>query len=241
LLWGDDGGGELKLSGGSIIVGDNLDLGGLRGTAPITINMTDGSISVGGKLLAPGSANRAGKVRINLYGGVIDCDEFVHGGSDGGQDETPEDPTFTDDWLLDIEQGTLKIKGDREAAIDANVANDQITAYDGEGKVVVEFTDGNTVVTALPPDPNTATNPIPPNRSTMVDPNVDPCWTSGINAAEHKIFFGTSFEDVNSMTDPCKTKSRGDETYDPNTLELDTTYYWRIDEVNGANTWRGRV
>jgi hypothetical protein len=241
LVWGDNGGGELNLSGGSIIAGDNLDLGGYRGAEPITINMTDGSISVGGKLLAPGSANRAGKVRINLYGGVIDCAEFVHGGSDGGEDETPDDPTFTDDWRLDIEQGTLKIMGDRKAAIDANVANDQITAYDGEGEVVVELIDGNTVVTALPPDPNTATNPIPPNRSKMQDPNVDLGWTAGINAAQHKIFFGTSFEDVNGMTDPCDTKDPGQETYDPNTLELETTYYWRIDEVNGPNTWRGRV
>jgi hypothetical protein len=235
LMWGDQGGGELNLSGGSLIVGDNLDLGGLRGgTEPITINMTDGSISVGGKLLAPGSASRAGKVRINLHGGVIDCDEFVHGGSDGGQDEAPPDPTFTDDWRLDIEQGTLKIRGDRKAAIDANVANDQITAYDGEGTVVVELIDGNTVVTASPPDPNRALNPYPPKGSTMVDPNVVLSWTPGASATEHLVFFGTTFQDVNTMTDPCATRPLGNETYYPGPLELETTYYWRVDANNGG-------
>ncbi|MHC4658267.1 MAG: LamG domain-containing protein [Planctomycetota bacterium] len=240
LLWGDNGGGELNLSGGSLIVGDNLDLGGYRGAAPITINMTDGSISVGGKLLAPGSANRAGVVRINLYGGVIDCDEFVHGGSDGGEDEPPDDPTFTDDWRLDIEQGTLIIDGNVVPQIDANVAAGQITAYDGDGTVNVELVDGNTVVTASPPDPNLALNPYPPHGSTMVDPNVVLSWTPGASATEHLVFFGTTFQDVNTMTDPCATRPLGNETYYPGPLELLTTYYWRVDANNGG-LWRGKV
>ena len=236
IMWGDNGGGSLTMSGGSILC-DYLGLGGDRGSAPITIDMNEpgGLITVREAFYFPSNGSRAGAVRTNLRAGVIACKEFVHGG------QNPENPTWTDDWRVDIEQGMLKINGDKTTAIDANVANGQITAYDGEGTVVVEFIDGNTVVTALPPDPNTATNPIPPNRSEGQDPNVDLGWTSGINAAQHKIFFGTGFDDVNDMTDPCDTKDRGDETYEPNTLELDTTYYWRIDEVNGPRTWRGRV
>ncbi|HUT29891.1 MAG TPA: LamG domain-containing protein, partial [Sedimentisphaerales bacterium] len=66
-------------------------------------------------------------------------------------------------------------------------------------------------------------------------------WRSGDYAVQHKVYFGTSWEDVNSMSDPCATKNPGDENYNPGVLELDTSYYWRIDEVNGPNTWKGPV
>jgi len=38
------------------------------------------------------------------------------------------------------------------------------------------------------------------------------------------------------------TRDLGDESYDPGMLEWDTTYYWRIDEVNNTNPdspWTG--
>ncbi|HUW18658.1 MAG TPA: LamG domain-containing protein [Sedimentisphaerales bacterium] len=60
----------------------------------------------------------------------------------------------------------------------------------------------------------------------------------------HKLYFGTSWEDVNSMTDPCAVRNRGDENYDPGIMELGKKYYWRVDEVNEANDkspWKGRV
>ncbi len=75
--------------------------------------------------------------------------------------------------------------------------------------------------------------------------DTDLTWKPGDYAAEHKVFFGTSWDDVNSMTDPCATKDLGDENYDPcGLLELGKTYYWRVDEVNDAcdpNTWKGKV
>jgi len=230
---GDNGGGEINMSGGIIDVNENMDMGGLRGSAPITINMTGGYIHIKQQFLLPGSASRAGNIWLNLDGGVIDCNEFLHGGSD----QKPG----TKDWKMDITEGTLIINGDVVDVIDGNVALGEITAYDGEGTVVVQLIDGNTVVTALPPDPNTATNPDPANHSVRVEPDVHLTWTAGINAAQHKVFLGTSFEDVNTMTDPCATQNLGNEEYDPGGLELSTTYYWRIDEVNDTTTWRGRI
>ncbi|MCP4453816.1 MAG: DUF4457 domain-containing protein [Planctomycetes bacterium] len=58
-------------------------------------------------------------------------------------------------------------------------------------------------------------------------------WTPGEYAATHNVYFGESFEDVNAGTVP---------TYadlDVNAVALDRlefgqTYYWRVDEVNGA-------
>jgi len=172
---------------------------------------------------------------MNLYGGVFDCSEFHHGAS-----------THTDDWRVDIGgSGELRIHGDVKAAIDANVAAGQITGYDGEGTVVVSFVDGNTVVTALPPVPNTATNPDPPDRGVNIDPNVVLSWTPGKGAVSHDVYLGTDFDDVNSATttDAVYLGTADVNHYPeagPLALQLETTYYWRIDEKN-ASTYKGRV
>jgi hypothetical protein len=72
-----------------------------------------------------------------------------------------------------------------------------------------------------------------------VDPTLR--WTPGCSATSHDVYFGTSWAQVNTMADPCATKSVGDESYNPGTLDYLTWYYWRIDEVDGPNTWRGRI
>jgi hypothetical protein len=240
LSIGDNGGGEINLSGGSLIVDTDIALGDKRGVAPITVNMTDGLIRTG-QLQLPSNKDRAGVVRVNLHGGVLDCDEFVHGSLvDAVWSET-------DDWRLDIEQGTLKIAGDVKTEIDANVAAGQITAYDGDGQVVVALVGPNTVVTALPPDPLTATKPFPTIGSDNVDPNVIMHWTPGTTADTHDVYFGTSFDDVNDGTGGTSMGNQGPNTFDPcgagAPLEYLTTYYWRIDEVEvgGVTTHRGRV
>ncbi|MHC4528915.1 MAG: LamG-like jellyroll fold domain-containing protein, partial [Planctomycetota bacterium] len=236
---GDNGGGEINVSGGKIICHGEMDMGGLRGSAEITVNMTapGGLIRVESPFRFPGSASRAGSVFMNLDAGAIDCNEFHHGGSDGAP--------WTDDWLVDIEGGELRIWGDVRAAIDANVAAGQITAYDGEGEVLIQLIDGNTVVTGIPPDPNTASDPYPPHRSTLIEPNVVCHWTPGIQATSHDVYFGTDFDDVNDATtsdDPYQGNVEPNE-WDPNgtgDLDLSTTYYWRIDERNGG-VFKGRV
>jgi len=79
-----------------------------------------------------------------------------------------------------------------------------------------------------------------------VQPNVVLSWYPGIFSAQHDIYFGASFDDVNDAdtTSPIIYKGRqGPNTYDPGMLELDFTYYWRIDEVNAVPTeiWKGNV
>jgi hypothetical protein len=240
MSWGDNGGGELNLSGGDIIIGGGLAFGSLRGSTPITLNMSGGSISIAGAWECPSNSMRAGAVSANLDAGVIECNEFVHGSVIEGQ------PSYTDDWHVDIEEGVLIIGGDVKAAIDANVAAGQITAYGGDGTVLVELVDGNTVVTAWPADPNTATGSYPPHRSKHIDPNVVCHWTPGINAASHDVYFGTDFNDVNDATtsDAVYQDNIEPNEWDPCGvgIPLDElrTYYWRIDEKNGS-TWKGRV
>ena len=98
-------------------------------------------------------------------------------------------------------------------------------------------------------DPNQAWRPRPANKAVDVSSEVTLKWNAGKNAASHDIYFGTSFEDVNSATDPdLLPVGRGNQTLENNTyqpteipLALGATYYWRIDEVNGTDITKGNI
>ncbi|NQV33955.1 MAG: discoidin domain-containing protein, partial [Phycisphaeraceae bacterium] len=68
-------------------------------------------------------------------------------------------------------------------------------------------------------------------------------WKPGEFAAKHNVYLGTSFEDVNSAT--VSTLSDLDvNSFDPGRLEFGTSYFWRVDEVNGTpdkTVYRGDV
>jgi Concanavalin A-like lectin/glucanases superfamily len=90
--------------------------------------------------------------------------------------------------------------------------------------------------------------PNPANGAVDIKPTTLLTWTAGAIAASHEVYFGT---DPNAIKNATKTspeykgsKALGDESYDPGKLELETAYYWRIDEVNTANPdspWKGNV
>ncbi len=92
-----------------------------------------------------------------------------------------------------------------------------------------------------------AYNPNPANGATytQIDPNLS--WRPGEYAAEHDVYFGTSFNDVNNANTSTAVIYKGrqsDATYIPGTLDFNTNYYWRIDEVNDAHPdklWKGEV
>ena len=90
--------------------------------------------------------------------------------------------------------------------------------------------------------------PNPADQAAEVNPYVTLNWMPGKNAVLHDIYFGTSFADVNSASigSPEDMGSQAPNNwsvtnYDPLGLDLDTTYYWRIDEVNDTNTWPGNI
>jgi hypothetical protein len=73
-------------------------------------------------------------------------------------------------------------------------------------------------------------------------------WNAGENAASHQVYFGTDADTVaNADTGSPEFKGDrdlGDESYDPGRLEWDTTYYWRVDEVNDTHPdspWTGML
>ncbi len=65
-------------------------------------------------------------------------------------------------------------------------------------------------------------------------------WIRGDNAEWHDVYFGTDYDAVANATTKsssfyCGRQSLEMTTYDPGILELNKTYYWRIDEVIEAD------
>jgi hypothetical protein len=94
-----------------------------------------------------------------------------------------------------------------------------------------------------------ATNPNPPDGQTAVDPNVIVNWLPGKNALTHDVYFGTNFNEVNDADINDSDVYMGNQdvncwdvrNHDPNGLEPDTTFYWRIDELSSTETTKGNV
>jgi len=65
-------------------------------------------------------------------------------------------------------------------------------------------------------------------------------WTPGVFADTHEVYFGADADSLELKA----SGSLGSESYEPGLLEWNTTYYWRIDEVNNTNPdspWTGNV
>ena len=83
-----------------------------------------------------------------------------------------------------------------------------------------------------------ATNPIPSDGAVNVDPNANLSWTAGYFAADvngHDVYFGTDSTPDAGEFQGAQTAT----TFEPGTMDANTTYYWAIDEVNDGNTWTG--
>jgi len=89
---------------------------------------------------------------------------------------------------------------------------------------------------AIPP--RTAYNPDPADGARFVDLEVELGWTAGFGAKLHYVYFGDNFDDVNSAVVGLPQATT---TYTPGTIELEKTYYWRVDEFDGFTTHKGDV
>jgi len=86
--------------------------------------------------------------------------------------------------------------------------------------------------------PKTAYAPDPADAEESVDPDVTLRWTSGFGSKLHTVYFGDNFDDVNNAGGGLP---QGVTTYDPGTLKLAKTYYWRVDEFDIIETYKGDV
>jgi regulation of enolase protein 1 (concanavalin A-like superfamily) len=124
--------------------------------------------------------------------------------------------------------------------------------YEAAGNAVIKLSwqSPSTPKQIIPPGPlqmpRRAGSPIPANGEVNVKHNIKLRWTSGDDALQHDVYFGTNENDVRNATtttvDIYKGRQDlGQTSYIPGTLDWNTTYYWRIDEIGSAKTWKGSV
>jgi hypothetical protein len=78
--------------------------------------------------------------------------------------------------------------------------------------------------------PGQASGPSPANGAVDVERDVIFSWTHGTNAVSHEVYFGRD-----NPEHPLALVFMGNQTtteFDPGWLDRDTTYFWRIDEIN---------
>ncbi len=89
--------------------------------------------------------------------------------------------------------------------------------------------------------PLTAGKPYPPDGMKYVDPNQDLSWEKGLGSLYYTVYVGRTFDEVDK--DTTSGMAVADASYDPDVLELDTTYYWRVDAFAypPGKTYKGPV
>ena len=104
----------------------------------------------------------------------------------------------------------------------------------------------------IPPGPLSlplkASRPNPVNGAVDVKDTPTLRWSAGEDVAKHDVYFGSDATAVANATTASTGIYRGQQnlgatSYAPTEAPLawNTTYYWRIDEVNGVDLWKGNV
>jgi len=85
--------------------------------------------------------------------------------------------------------------------------------------------------------------PVPVDGARNVRRDAVLSWSPGQSAEEHVVYFGTDLADVdaNAAAVSAPRQPQDANTFDPCGLELGTTYYWRIDEVDDSHTQPGSI
>ena len=90
--------------------------------------------------------------------------------------------------------------------------------------------------------PVNAGQPEPAAGATGVDVGTVLSWRAGREAGSHDVYFGTDSQAVADGTAPVETVAAS--SYDPGPLAFGATYYWKVVEVNEAETpssWESEV
>ncbi|MBL7145184.1 MAG: hypothetical protein ISS76_13195 [Phycisphaerae bacterium] len=86
--------------------------------------------------------------------------------------------------------------------------------------------------------PKTAYFPVPADGEASVGVDAALTWTPGYGAKLHTVYFGESFDEVDNATGG---SPQGTLSYNPGTLKMAKTYYWRVDEFDVIETYKGDV
>ncbi|MBN2588592.1 MAG: leucine-rich repeat domain-containing protein, partial [Sedimentisphaerales bacterium] len=102
---------------------------------------------------------------------------------------------------------------------------------------VIKINNPNAEILYDPPPSGVAPFPQPSNGATNVAKDIDLIWWPGIFADTYNVYWGTDYNDVNNATVDYPLGTTGYHDLTTNSIHLDnlaynTTYYWRVDEVN---------
>jgi len=187
---------------------------------------------------------------VQLDGGTMESEGDICIG------EWPPGTPVVSDASWDITNGILLCQSNQVATANRYAGRGWLTAHGGRGNLSIEWDGTLTTIFALPLDPNQAWGPDPMSGLDIPGQNPTLSWNRGDNPADvngHYVYFGTTFEEVNEANSAYIGVFRGAQdagpaavndvnSYTPpETLIRGETYYWRIDEVNGATTWKGTV
>ncbi len=86
--------------------------------------------------------------------------------------------------------------------------------------------------------PRTAYQPAPVDGANFVASDVTLTWKAGFDGKLHTVYFGDNPDEVSNATGALPLTGA---TFTPGTLEMEKTYYWRVDEFDGAATHKGDV
>jgi hypothetical protein len=190
-----------------------------------TVNIT-GAIGLG---TVNGSTPSGGIAYVNVNAGTLNLSGLSATGS------------IYDGSVIDIGLGAIVIDGNVESIVNAYDTADKITAYGGSGTLSVDYdatTSGKTTVTAVSGEKASCLLPV--NGDDDASTYSDLSWTAGLYADSHDVYFGTN-------PNPGIAELQGNQpetTFDPGILNLNTTYYWRVDEVSDSHPdspWTGDV
>jgi len=87
--------------------------------------------------------------------------------------------------------------------------------------------------------PRKAYNPEPADGAEFVNPVVSLIWTAGFGAKLHTVYLGNDYDDVDNAMGGTP---QGPTIYTPaHPLDPEKVYYWRVDEFDSSDTYKGDV
>ena len=138
----------------------------------------------------------------------------------------------------DPASGTLTLSPDGGFVYTPNPdfnGTDSFTYRANDGAAVSNTATVSITVTPVADLPGPASNPIPADGAVGLSPETTLAWSAGSFATSHDVYFGTDAE----LDGGDFQGNQGGTTFDPGTLAYETTYRWRVDEVNGDGTTTG--
>ena len=174
--------------------------------------------------VAPGDLNKHVTVRVNITGsGTLEVNNLVVGASE--------------DVVINVKQdGKLKVKGEKQVLLEGLITAGQVITDDNSTTPVITY-DG-TWTTLLSPNNTSLTKPNTPVPADLAAANtiVDLSWTPGNASNTWNLYAGTDSQNLGLIASGLTSPS-----YQLNTLDFGTTYYWRVDEMAGSFTITGDV